>query len=1371
MAAGERVSQYLIGLGADDTDLRTLMTGVKSRFASDVADLKRTGDKLDLFSTLTDNVPKVQAALDRAKASVKSFADQIDQIKGKGGTVTKDLTDGLAQAEKAAASATKELSKQQQQLATLGNQLQRAGVDTGNLSAAQIKLTEATRAAAAAAEVQAAKQTLGLVTVRDTTAEAAKLRAAFDTLKNSGVLSATETAIAQQRLQAELKALNDSVTKVGGGVKTLGSDLKAAFTSIGGPVLAAVGGITAVTAAIGSAIAAAKEYRQAMAEASSGTDLTTEATAALSRKAQDLAQELGLNVNESVRSLFGLLKAGVPEDNVVDVLRIAAEAAKASLSDVGTGTKIAKLLLNDLKIPAADLSHAFDVLKVTVGGSKEGFEAFANSAGPLLAVAKASNISLEDLTATLRAMTKAGLDTDDAIGALQKIIIAIGSPETKAKLQGIGITATDLVGVFTQLGEKGAKLQDVLDLTGLSKKQAGAAAAIINDTKRLGEQLDKTAQSAGAVAKANAKLYDSPKEISDRFHATLDVTKQKLGELAGASGKATTLVTYLLDKFNKLADAQARYEAIVDGQQAAYDRAALVLLGFGEAERKAADEASNLAAAQAAAKQAADDHAAAITAERDKLATQGEALIKNALALQAAIEVEAKAIEERSRREIAAIELAAGARRKQGADDLAAAETARVAAGVRFELGAKEITVLQNVDAARAQSGITAKQAAADILAAQQEAADKELKLIAENEIKITAEHERGLAARRDAAKGNQAKLRELDAEDLASRTELAGKIVGQYARLYDSLYQQAKSGQDKVNAVDSERLSFNEQIALKLRAIRQEGISDAESYAQKLRDIDELTSKAKRALDEGDFKLGKQYTDDAIKTAESLTKVVNSEGATVISQLEVQQTKIRTIKGAADQYSAALRGQGDAAQEGAAKAADALKTVGVLLEVYERRLENLRLKSAEAIVQKIEIALDGVEQARGIIAELVKPQTKYIHIVAVKPGEAAPTTPTSPLDLGVPFASGGPVFRRPSWSKVPGSGSGDTVPALLETGSFVMRKAAVAKYGDGVMSSLVRGYAAGGDVLPYLSGLLFGKIPGAKKTEAEKIAEYLNSLPPAEQQRIKDEIAAGGTEELIAKGEIADGMATQARGAPKPIAPVDISPTPDPSDAVTYGRFIETHLKTGGIMALVKEQIGTYINQVQRSPFDQALIQGLVRSARAAAANNFLESIYGKTVFGGQKDGFANLPDWYDFIAQLHAPGNPLHHGVDFRTTRHGFATGGPVDTIPAMLTPGEVVLNPSAVQSALRMFGGGFLDAMNAGRLNFAPPPMPRGYAMGGPVGDVPGWRGSSNATAGATYNITIKTPHPVSDKRVLRELAIALDNQRRLSGKPPL
>ncbi len=74
-------------------------------------------------------------------------------------------------------------------------------------------------------------------------------------------------------------------------------------------------------------------------------------------------------------------------------------------------------------------------------------------------------------------------------------------------------------------------------------------------------------------------------------------------------------------------------------------------------------------------------------------------------------------------------------------------------------------------------------------------------------------------------------------------------------------------------------------------------------------------------------------------------------------------------------------------------------------------------------------------------------------------------------------FAAGGPVFRPPSWRKVPGTGAGDTVPAALQAGSFVVRRSASRYYGDQLMSRVAAGVAG------FRSGGAVRVAPGAIRT------------------------------------------------------------------------------------------------------------------------------------------------------------------------------------------------------------------------------------------------------------------------------------------------
>ena len=90
----------------------------------------------------------------------------------------------------------------------------------------------------------------------------------------------------------------------------------------------------------------------------------------------------------------------------------------------------------------------------------------------------------------------------------------------------------------------------------------------------------------------------------------------------------------------------------------------------------------------------------------------------------------------------------------------------------------------------------------------------------------------------------------------------------------------------------------------------------------------------------------------------------------------------------------------------------------------------------------------------------------------------------------GKRYAAGGDVAADFANSLVPGDGSRDTVPALLTPGEFVIRKAAVEKYGAGFFRALnMSAYAAGGSVGMTSSVQRFNKGGEAEKQKRIKDA------------------------------------------------------------------------------------------------------------------------------------------------------------------------------------------------------------------------------------------------------------------------------------------
>lgn len=118
--------------------------------------------------------------------------------------------------------------------------------------------------------------------------------------------------------------------------------------------------------------------------------------------------------------------------------------------------------------------------------------------------------------------------------------------------------------------------------------------------------------------------------------------------------------------------------------------------------------------------------------------------------------------------------------------------------------------------------------------------------------------------------------------------------------------------------------------------------------------------------------------------------------------------------------------------------------------------------KTLENVQLKIQSNIDEVQAQIDKLKENTE-STHTIHIVRVEGNKAGGQVGITAASVPDGYATGGPVgFRPPTWTKVPGSGSGDIVPALLRRGSWVIRKSASQFYGDDLLQRVAR-FATGG--------------------------------------------------------------------------------------------------------------------------------------------------------------------------------------------------------------------------------------------------------------------------------------------------------------------
>jgi len=281
-------------------------------------------------------------------------------------------------------------------------------------------------------------------------------------------------------------------------------------------------------------------------------------------------------------------------------------------------------------------------------------------------------------------------------------------------------------------------------------------------------------------------------------------------------------------------------------------------------------------------------------------------------------------------------------------------------------------------------------------------------------------------------------------------------------------------------------------------------------------------------------------------------------------------------------------------------------------------------------------------DSARSEISSLNGMNTSSTHTIYVRKVEANATGGL--VGAGVPhFARGGyadasgsrgsvasPVvqaFARMTGGSVPGSGDQDTVPRTLDAGAYVLRKAAVRKYGSTALSKIANGvarFATGGAVIP----------PGSKVIKRNKDA--------AEAQQMI-ELGLSGLRQYVQWMRMQYGAS--------------LSVGFEYDTLQGYGQLANTDRRT----------LETLLNRKQLTGNEKQKLDAIKSNWRQAMAQPLL---YGKDL---ERD----LMDYME-----------LHQGEFYR--------GGGVaksDTVPAMLTPGEYVVNRSAVSR----FGTGFFESLN--------------------------------------------------------------------------
>jgi len=307
------------------------------------------------------------------------------------------------------------------------------------------------------------------------------------------------------------------------------------------------------------------------------------------------------------------------------------------------------------------------------------------------------------------------------------------------------------------------------------------------------------------------------------------------------------------------------------------------------------------------------------------------------------------------------------------------------------------------------------------------------------------------------------------------------------------------------------------------------------------------------------------------------------------------------------------------------------------------------------------------------------------------------------------PFYQGGSVGGRVSG---PGTGTSDDIPAMLSNGEFVMRQAAVQKFGPSFMEAvnagkMPKGLSVGGSVRDRIKERVTGIRPSGDLIE--NIVGYFNSKQDVRDIKFGEFIKnASGYEDPKRLVGYLGGMASGNNSSENDSILTNYLNASSASgrisnlftgkadkgvyDVMSAAALSGLQSLATGLSLSVIPGIGTVMGLLSTLP-DLVLqpLQGVVKYFRQTTAFG------GNGVVGSILDLFTEQKTLGDIKSLVKEPFSNLF------TKLPGFNTGGKVtgsgtstsDDIPAMLSNGEFVMQATAVQK----FGTGFMAAINSG------------------------------------------------------------------------
>lgn len=1044
----EKLGRLDVDFGKQEAKLQTL--------AKRYADLKTARDRAmsAAGSSPTEaeaaKIEKLNATLAKAEAAWRRQGEKVREAGEKMAASRariEELNKALAKSRDPALARQYEeqraaLEKNRSTLEALKKSYKEAAVEAKKLGVsakdAAKQMTALQESANVAGRGMAARKTLGIRSDSDIKAEVAALQRAYRDLAKSGNASLAELARAKTAMRQRIRELT---AETNGWTAATGR-LQAGFAK----VVLGLGALRLGRAALDSLT----QYDDAMRRVSAITGATAKEFEELDAKAQHLAATTRFSASEVAAAMQQLAAAGQSVEQIQNSIQAAMDIAAIAQMDVGVAADQLTNIMAQFGIEAEKSAGAAasvaDALVAGFTGAATTMDQLANAmtyAGP---VANALGYTLEDTTAILMGLANAGYKGERAGTALRGGFTRLISPMKKGRevLEKYAIEINDADGkmrdftdIMEDIGKAGMTTAELIKIFG-QEAGPGMIALLSQGSeaiRKYRQQIDEAGGKARELAEemengiggARRRLEAATDAMLRGFAGAIEpVLKPLIENLAEFFGNIAKWspetkqfalgITTLVASFTALGGAVkvlslAKFALTLGGSLGGINS---MIAGFGSAAAAATGFKASLAAAGLAMR--------ATFAGACVFAIAKVAQLVHTIYTWRQAEEEVRKSQERGQ-----------------------------------ELRQRQAEQLERISQA---TGVTIK------TFQQLQQAEKEGRIHYDQ---ATQSWKKGAAEKAAAEQQAMQTVKQATGDAL-------NEMISEYKRYFDEIIRLQEDITGRQRSLTAE-----------LRDLGRTGMSDRDAWADQKREAEEYVAAAKRAAEEakramasGDtitgaakWKEAVQYADDAKSAYRALNKEVKDGDQVIVSRADALKTAMAGVKEAGELAIDLLKQQ----QEEAYKAMDALEkqsgfaglmqhmdealnkwmegwramqgvgeetveNVTFRITEQERQIEGLQSAWLRAWANNRNYTVKVADELKRKLDEATKPRTVKVYVAEVQKRRLGGLIGGDPAR----FARGG---------KLPGYGGGDRIPALLESGEFVIRKEAVKKFGAHVFTAL----------------------------------------------------------------------------------------------------------------------------------------------------------------------------------------------------------------------------------------------------------------------------------------------------------------------------